>query len=88
MAVCHRFRAKPWYKPESKGLGAVLDHLAVMVGYYDFLPDRQFKSEGYRLEELVRFPHERVFPLDIWLTIMRLMQGPSHKENSTSYCLF
>jgi len=48
-----------WYKPESKRLGALLDRLAVMVGYYDFLPDRQFKNEGYRLEELVRSPHER-----------------------------
>jgi len=46
------FRAKPWYKAESKGLGAMCDRLAVMVGYYDYLPDRQYKSEGYRLEEL------------------------------------
>jgi len=46
------FRAKPWYKPESKGLGALINRLSVMVGYYDFMPDRQFKSEGYRLEEL------------------------------------
>jgi len=46
------FRAKPWYKPESKGLGALIDRLAVMVGYYDYMPDRRFKSEGYRLEEM------------------------------------
>ena len=52
-----------------------------MVGYYDFMPDRQFKSEGYRLEELVRssLGLSAIKPL-----IMRLMQGPSHKENSTS----
>lgn len=49
-----RFRAKPWYKPESRGLGAMLDSLAVMTGYYDFLPSPEFKSEGFRLEELVR----------------------------------
>jgi hypothetical protein len=36
----------------------MLDTLAVMVGYYDFLPSSEFKSEGFRLEELVRFSHE------------------------------
>ena len=53
-----RFRAKPWYKPESRGLGAMRDRLAVMVGYYDYLPARQYKSEGYRLEEMVRPLHQ------------------------------
>ena len=46
-----------------------------MVGYYDFPPGRQFKSEGYRLEELVSSPVHPVFlfsysdPYDYW-------QGP------------
>jgi hypothetical protein len=48
-----RWRAKPWYKPERNGLSALMDTFAVMIGYYDYLPGREFRSEGYRLEELV-----------------------------------
>lgn len=67
----YRWTARPWYKPESGGLQGLVDTFAVMVGYYDFLPSRQFKSEGYRIEELVSSPVHSVFlsHTDTW-------QGP------------
>jgi len=55
----NRWTARPWYKPESGGLQGLVDTFAVMVGYYDFLPSRQFKSEGYRIEELGPIPFEQ-----------------------------
>ncbi|KII95824.1 hypothetical protein PLICRDRAFT_48769 [Plicaturopsis crispa FD-325 SS-3] len=47
-----RFQAKPWYKPQRSGFGYLMDRLAVMVGYYADMPAPQYKSEGYRLEEM------------------------------------
>ena len=49
----HRWKAKPWYKPQSKGIGGLLDRLAVGLGVYEDMPGPKYRSEGYRLEEVV-----------------------------------
>ncbi|KAL4256579.1 ER-bound oxygenase mpaB/B' [Pleurotus pulmonarius] len=46
------FGTKPWYKPEGRGLNWAIDHLLLWAGYREGIPGRQFKSEGYRLEEI------------------------------------
>ncbi|TFK25907.1 hypothetical protein FA15DRAFT_668062 [Coprinopsis marcescibilis] len=48
----NRFRSKPWYKPERSGLGYLLDQLTVKLGIYAALPSHDFRSAGYRLEEV------------------------------------
>jgi len=55
-----RWQAKPWYKPQARGLQWVVDRLAVMVGYYDDHPGPQYKSEGYRIEEMGPEPLEHL----------------------------
>ncbi|THU89140.1 hypothetical protein K435DRAFT_678567, partial [Dendrothele bispora CBS 962.96] len=50
-----QFGQKPWYKPEPKNLlEYVRVRLAVLMGLYEEMPNKNLKSDGYRLEELVR----------------------------------
>ena len=81
--VYDSFRAIPWYKAESKGLGALVDRFAVTIGFYDCLPDRKYKSEGYRLEELVRSSHQHSRLL---ILLIIITQGPPHLQNSMPFC--
>ncbi|KAF9467635.1 hypothetical protein BDZ94DRAFT_1318601 [Collybia nuda] len=46
------WQSKPWYKPQSSGLGYLKDKLAVLSGFYTEMPGPHLKSGGYRLEEL------------------------------------
>jgi hypothetical protein len=49
-----RFQAEPWYKPVSASpVFRMWDQLMAGVGYYQAVPGEEFKSGGYRLEELV-----------------------------------
>lgn len=74
IAIIPRWQSKPWYKPQSSGLGYLKNRLAVLFGFYTEMPGpqcvkpieivgtvsiltsflRSLKSEGYRLEEMVR----------------------------------
>ncbi|RDB21931.1 Mycophenolic acid synthesis protein B [Hypsizygus marmoreus] len=47
-----RWQVKPWYKPESTGLGYWKDWLLVKVGVHTEMPGPHLKSGGYRLEEM------------------------------------
>ncbi|KAF9524231.1 hypothetical protein CPB83DRAFT_898089 [Crepidotus variabilis] len=47
-----KWTAKPWYKPESTGLGYYRDKLLVSIGFYNEMPGAHLKSDGYRLEEV------------------------------------
>ncbi|KAF8883027.1 hypothetical protein BD779DRAFT_1444405 [Infundibulicybe gibba] len=47
-----RYQVRPWYKPQSGGLGYYIDRLAVAVGYYSEMPGPHLRSGGYRLEEM------------------------------------
>ena len=51
---------KPWYKPQSKGIGGLLDRLAVRLGVYEDMPGPKYRSEGYRLEEVVGLASRRL----------------------------
>ncbi|TFK25909.1 hypothetical protein FA15DRAFT_325647 [Coprinopsis marcescibilis] len=60
------YRSKPWYKPESSGLGYIRDKCLVGLGYYLAMPSSKLKSGGYKLEELgpsrlEHAAHEEVF---------------------------
>ncbi|KAJ2929425.1 hypothetical protein H1R20_g7655, partial [Candolleomyces eurysporus] len=47
------YKSVPWYKEEPKGrLSYVFAKLAVMLGIYAAMPGPQFRSQGYRLEEV------------------------------------
>lgn len=50
-----RFQAKPWYKPESKGLRRLYERAQVLLGLMEAndIPGAKYKSHGYRLEEMV-----------------------------------
>jgi hypothetical protein len=49
-----RFQAKPWYKPmPTSFLGRFCQSVLLSVGYYEEIPGKEFKCEGYRLEEVV-----------------------------------
>ncbi|KAF8742559.1 hypothetical protein AX14_003593 [Amanita brunnescens Koide BX004] len=43
----NRYVSRPWYKPESNGLGYVLDRLLVLLGIHADVPGPRLKSEGY-----------------------------------------
>ncbi|KAF9524240.1 hypothetical protein CPB83DRAFT_861674 [Crepidotus variabilis] len=43
---------KPWYKPESIGLGYYAMKLQVALGIFSDMPGPHLKSNGYRLEEI------------------------------------
>lgn len=48
-----RWQPKPWYKPQANGLlGSLKDRLAVFVGFYDEMPGKKYKTDGYILEEI------------------------------------
>lgn len=51
-----RFESEPWYKPEPTGLGWLLQTVLVKMGLKDpsHVPGPRFKSDGFRIEELVR----------------------------------
>lgn len=50
-----RWQPKPWYKPQAVGLwGSLKDRLAVLIGFYDEMPGKKYKTDGYTLEEIVR----------------------------------
>ena len=53
-----RFSAKPWYKPEQKGIWKLWENIAVRVGFIspDAVPGPRLRSQGYRIEELVSDP--------------------------------
>ncbi|TFK63951.1 hypothetical protein BDN72DRAFT_826158 [Pluteus cervinus] len=55
-----RYQARPWYKPESMGLGYLQDKLAVIIGYYGEMPGQHLHSGGYRLEEMGPLQFEKV----------------------------
>ncbi|PFH48519.1 hypothetical protein AMATHDRAFT_5718 [Amanita thiersii Skay4041] len=62
----NHFTAKPWYKPESSGLGYLLDRLTVLFGLHTEMPGPHLKSEGYLFHEVgpAKFEnegHEDVF---------------------------
>ncbi|KAJ4474340.1 hypothetical protein J3R30DRAFT_3337786 [Lentinula aciculospora] len=49
----NRFQSKPWYMPEPQTFfGKIRARVNVAIGLYDELPGPQFKSDGYRLEEM------------------------------------
>ena len=50
----------PWYFAEPTGLRRLWQDVLVRVGYLsaERLPGKSYKSQGYRLEELVRFRHK------------------------------
>jgi hypothetical protein len=39
--------------PQRKGLGGLVDTVGVKLGIHDYLPGPEFKSNGFRLEEMV-----------------------------------
>ncbi|KAK0213290.1 hypothetical protein DFS33DRAFT_1394317 [Desarmillaria ectypa] len=48
-----RWQPKPWYKPQATGLwGSLKDRLAVLIGFYDEMPGKKYKTDGYALEEI------------------------------------
>ena len=61
---CSR-RRFPWYNPVPTGVRAVLDRILIQKGLMapENYPGPAFKSEGYRLEELVRNKNTR------WISI-------------------
>lgn len=69
------FGAKPWYKPEERGLAWMIDHLLVWTGRREGTPGPQFGSQGYRLQEIV----SRIFD---WVdSDHHYFQGPLHYEH-------
>ncbi|KAF8804023.1 hypothetical protein BYT27DRAFT_7340340 [Phlegmacium glaucopus] len=60
-----KWQARPWYKPESTGLGYYRDKFLVFIGWHTEMPGPHLRSAGYRLEEMgpLRFEddgHEEV----------------------------
>ncbi|CAA7271254.1 unnamed protein product [Cyclocybe aegerita] len=53
-----KWTARPWYRPESSGLGYLKDRLLVSLGWYTEMPGPHLKSAGYRLEEMGPFKFE------------------------------
>lgn len=48
-----RWQPKPWYKPQAVGLwGSLKDRIAVSIGFYDEMPGKKYKTEGYTLEDI------------------------------------
>ncbi|SJK96968.1 uncharacterized protein ARMOST_00217 [Armillaria ostoyae] len=48
-----RWQPKPWYKPQAVGLwGSLKDRLAVLIGFYDEMPGKKYKTDGYTLEDI------------------------------------
>ncbi|KAK0462534.1 uncharacterized protein EV420DRAFT_1735087 [Desarmillaria tabescens] len=48
-----RWQPKPWYKPQTTSLwGSLKDRLAVLIGFYDEMPGKKYKTDGYILEEI------------------------------------
>jgi len=62
MHAVYKRKTGPWYYPESTGLTRVIQQALVNLGLQDpqKLPGKQWKSDGYRLEEMgpVQFEHE------------------------------
>ncbi|KAJ7578033.1 hypothetical protein C8J56DRAFT_1060717 [Mycena floridula] len=55
-----RWQAIPWYKPASTtSFGSFLDWLLVRVGRYDAIPGPQYRSAGYKLEEMGPLRYEK-----------------------------
>ncbi|TFY82503.1 hypothetical protein EWM64_g1506 [Hericium alpestre] len=48
------YAAKPWYKPEPKGVSAIIQNAKVALGLLDpdDIPGPKYRAEGYRMEEL------------------------------------
>lgn len=53
--------SEPWYRQQPTGVSYLVERLAVMLKLRDTdnLPGPRYKSEGYRIEELVRGLHVR-----------------------------
>jgi len=47
-----KWQSRPWYKPQSTGLGYLWNRLAMWTGFYTEMPSLRLKSNGYRLEEM------------------------------------
>ncbi|TFK25911.1 hypothetical protein FA15DRAFT_755502 [Coprinopsis marcescibilis] len=70
------FRWEPWYKPESSGLGYLMDVLLVKLGHHAGVPGKRFKSEGYRLEELGPERYEQVGHEEVFREAERIQGCP------------
>ncbi|KDQ22260.1 hypothetical protein PLEOSDRAFT_53130 [Pleurotus ostreatus PC15] len=70
------FGAKPWYKPEGRVLTWIIDHLLVWVGYRESTPGVQFKSQGYRLEEIGPQIYEHLGHNEVMQTAERIYGSP------------
>lgn len=64
------FAARPWYKPEPKGIWKLVEKISVSVGFIkpNAVPGPELRSQGFRLEEIgpLRFEqhgHEEVMRL-------------------------
>ncbi|TFK25897.1 hypothetical protein FA15DRAFT_668053 [Coprinopsis marcescibilis] len=69
-------RFKPWYKPESTGFQNVIDRLHVKMGFTETVPSKQYKSEGYRLEELGPVQFEKLGQEDVFKDAERIQGCP------------
>ncbi|EAU83510.2 hypothetical protein CC1G_04766 [Coprinopsis cinerea okayama7 len=71
------YRSRPWYKPESSGLGYIRDRLLVALGYYSAMPSP--RSGGYRLEELGPLHLEKTANEEVVREAARLQGCPMPK---------
>ncbi|EDQ98946.1 uncharacterized protein LACBIDRAFT_318452 [Laccaria bicolor S238N-H82] len=54
----NKWQYRPWYRPESTGLGYLQNKFLVAIGWYSEMPGPHLKSSGYRLEEMGPFKFE------------------------------